>query len=211
MPQCILSMARRRQIKTTGSLRLISIFHPLKPASISAARINDEREIQGVVKEILTNEKVHARQKNAPIGMRVIPTHHLQVRGQTLSLAGDLLPGFMGKLKAAFRRLVVLRSEAVAHHHKGLPLFVLQLSAQQHPSQFNRGITLRMRLHVLHYVEIDVDPQFIGLGFLALNHSELMTLVGRRLPFRTRFLNFAKLYFRAHVELLCRRNTRQRF
>ena len=120
-------------------------------------QINDKAQeliSLATIEEIVANEHVHAGQKHAPIGVRVIPADHLQVIREFIPLATDLGPRIMRKLEAAFCAFVVLSAQAIGNQNERLSLLILKLPAQQHTAQLDRLVGGGMGLHITHHIQI---------------------------------------------------------
>jgi hypothetical protein len=103
----------------------------LKKARVQLAWVNNQRYIQRFVEKIVANKHVQTGKKHAPIGMCVVPPHHLDIGWKLLALPSDLLPGVMRKLETSLGTLVMSSAQAVGDKHKRPAILIVELPPQQ--------------------------------------------------------------------------------
>ncbi len=163
--QVVGQLRQRKPISAIGgeviSLDLRKILAPpLEEAAGLLHGIDYVSHLQGLCKEMLMNENVVVRKKNAEAWMRVVPADDVKIGKKAVTLAGDLFPGIVSVGEACLGVGVVLGLERLRDPHKRRAGFLIKaFLAQQDPPQLDRGVAQCVPLDGVGRVVIDEDRQ----------------------------------------------------
>src|SRR5208337_2813641 len=141
------------------SLHLREILvSPLEEAAGLLNGIDDVSHLQSLREEMLMDEKVVVRKKDAEAGMRVVPADDVQIGKKPVALAGDLFPGIVGVGKARRGVGVVLGFERLRDPDERCAGGLVQaFLAQQDSPQLDGRVEERVPLDGVGRAVIDED------------------------------------------------------